>query len=125
MGPFFVIDQSLKVNAARNQSHLKKELFHAVKKVYKKDDWVLKQYESLSHRPNILKGFLKETLNEGSLSQVTEAVVRRCYVKKGVLLNFAKFVGKHLCQSLFFHNKAAGLIHKLVWQLKESICKDY
>ena len=67
MGPFFVIDQSLKVNAARNQSHLKKELFHAVKKVYKKDDWVLKQYESLSHRPNILKGFLKETLDEGFL----------------------------------------------------------
>ena len=28
--------------------------------------------------------------------------------KKGVLRNFAKFRGKHLCQSLFF-NKAAGL----------------
>ena len=33
---------------------------------------------------------------------------RRCSVKKGVLRNFAKFTGKHLCQSLFF-NKAAGL----------------
>ena len=30
---------------------------------------------------------------------------RRCSVKKGVLRNFAKFTGKHLCQSLFF-NKA-------------------
>ena len=30
------------------------------------------------------------------------------YCKKGVLRNFAKFPGKHLCQSLFF-NKAAGL----------------
>ena len=29
-------------------------------------------------------------------------------VKKGVLTNFAKFTGKHLCQNLFF-NKAAGL----------------
>ena len=25
----------------------------------------------------------------------------RCFVKKGVLENFAKFTGKHLCQSLF------------------------
>ena len=30
---------------------------------------------------------------------------RRCSVKKGVLRNFAKFTGKHLCQRLFF-NKA-------------------
>ena len=35
-------------------------------------------------------------------------VVKRCSVKKGVLENFTKFTGKHLCQSLFF-NKAAGL----------------
>ena len=32
---------------------------------------------------------------------------RRCSVKKGVLRNFAKFTGKHLCQSLSF-NKVAG-----------------
>ena len=31
-----------------------------------------------------------------------------CTVKKGVLRNFAKFTGKHLCQSLFL-NKVAGL----------------
>ena len=30
------------------------------------------------------------------------------FCKKGVLKNFAKFTGKHLCQSLFF-NKVAGL----------------
>ena len=30
------------------------------------------------------------------------------FCKKGVLRDFAKFPGKHLCQSLFF-NKAAGL----------------
>ena len=29
-------------------------------------------------------------------------------MKKGVLGNFTKFTGKHLCQSLFF-NKVAGL----------------
>ena len=33
---------------------------------------------------------------------------RRCSVRKGVLRNFAKFTGKHLCQSLFF-DKVAGL----------------
>ena len=33
---------------------------------------------------------------------------RRCSVRKGVLSNFAKFTGKHLCQSLFF-NKVAVL----------------
>ena len=38
----------------------------------------------------------------------SEAIVRRCSVKKGVFKNFAKFIGKHLCQSLFF-NKVAGL----------------
>ena len=30
------------------------------------------------------------------------------FFKKGVFRNFAKFTGKHLCQSLFF-NKVAGL----------------
>ena len=38
--------------------------------------------------------------------------------KKGVLRNYAKFVGKHLCQSLFF-NKVAGLpatlLKKRLW----------
>ena len=29
------------------------------------------------------------------------------FYKKGVLKNFTKFTGKHLCQSLFF-NKVAG-----------------
>ena len=28
---------------------------------------------------------------------------RRCSVRKGILKNFAKFTGKHLCQSLFFN----------------------
>ena len=33
---------------------------------------------------------------------------RNCSIKKGVRKIFAKFTGKHLCQSLFFH-KVAGL----------------
>ena len=37
---------------------------------------------------------------------------QRCSVGKSVLENFAKFTGKHLCQSLFF-NKVAGLTEHL------------
>ena len=33
------------------------------------------------------------------------------FCKKGVLRNFSKFTGKHLCQSFFF-NKVAGLRHR-------------
>ena len=32
---------------------------------------------------------------------------QRCSIKEGVLKNFEKFTGKHLCQSLFF-NKIEG-----------------
>ena len=34
---------------------------------------------------------------------------RRCSVKKGVIRNFAKFTGKHLCQNRFFNKVALGL----------------
>ena len=42
--------------------------------------------------------------------------------KKGVARNFAKFTGKHLCQSLFF-NKMAGLrpatlLKKRLWHMR-------
>ena len=37
----------------------------------------------------------------------SEAVVRRCSIKKYVLKNSSKFTGKQLSQSLFF-NKVAG-----------------
>ena len=48
-----------------------------------------------------------------------DAVVRRCSIKKGVLINFPKFTGKHLCQSLIF-NKVADmrpvtLLKKKLW----------
>ena len=35
------------------------------------------------------------------------------FYKKGVFRNFAKFIGKHLCQSLFF-NKVVGLLKKIL-----------
>ena len=38
---------------------------------------------------------------------IAEALARRCSIKKDVSRNFAKFSGKHLCQSLFFNEVAA------------------
>ena len=44
---------------------------------------------------------------------------QRCSMRKGVLRNFTKFAGKHLCQTLFF-NKVTGLrpatlLKKILW----------
>ena len=46
----------------------------------------------------------KNNINE----YISRSSHQRCSIKKCVLRNFAKFTGKHLCQSLFF-NKVAGL----------------
>ena len=43
------------------------------------------------------------------------------FYKKGVLKNFAKFTGKHLCQSLFF-NKVAGL-RNFAKPMPETLCQ--
>ena len=43
---------------------------------------------------------------------------RRCSIKKGVLRNFAKFTGKHLCQSFFLNKLQARpvtLLRKRLW----------
>ena len=43
-----------------------------------------------------------------SCNAMSESSRPEVFCKKGVLRNFAKFTGKHLCQGLFF-NKVAGL----------------
>ena len=50
-------------------------------------------------------------------------------MKKGVLTNFAKFTGKHLCQGLFF-NRVAGLsfvikLHRPATLLKKTLAKAF
>ena len=42
------------------------------------------------------------------------------FCKKSVLRNFAKFTGKHLCQSISF-NKVAGLISGIVQKFFENL----
>ena len=50
----------------------------------------------------------EQTLHIFSGVSIVRSSHRRCSIKKGVLRNFTKFKGKHLCQSLFI-NKNAGL----------------
>ena len=45
---------------------------------------------------------------QGSPLSFASGSLWRCFVKKGVLKNFAEFTGKHLCWSLFSNN-VAGL----------------
>ena len=59
---------------------------------------------------NKLQIFITKYTNDRSSHQ-------RCSAKKGVLRNFAKFTGKHLCQRLLF-NKVAGLRRK--WWIPKS-----
>ena len=42
-------------------------------------------------------------------SEFMQKQLPEVFYKKGVLRNFAKFTGKHLCQSLFFNKVASGL----------------
>ena len=59
--------------------------------------------QSLLHQ--LIVNFTKFSKLENCLNRNSH---QRCSMKKGVLRNFVKFTGKHLCQSLFF-NKVAGL----------------
>ena len=49
--------------------------------------------------------------SSNSQSGIIRSSLPEVFCKKGVLRNFAKFKGKHLCQSLFL-NKVAGLRHR-------------
>ena len=46
------------------------------------------------------------------------------FYKKGVLRNFTKLTGKHLCQSLFF-NKVAGLKHTFFYKTAPVDASDF
>ena len=49
----------------------------------------------------------------------TRSSHQRCSMKKGILRNFTKLAGKHLCQSLFFNKvlclRPASLLKKRIW----------
>ena len=62
--------------------------------------------------PKVIGSFeiskLGSLANHNNAINMSRSSHQRCSMKKGVLKNFTKFTGKHLCQSLFF-NKVAGL----------------
>ena len=67
------------------------------------DSWHAVAYFGPCQLPT-MELFCKNHLQQKPLTKSSQ---QRCSVKKGVLRNFAKFTGKHLCQNLFF-NKVAG-----------------
>ena len=68
---------------------------------YVQDKLCVHRSSLLPQKKQVRLYHLSKTLKE--LKQPPEV-----FCKKGVLRNFAKFTGKHLCQSLFF-NQVAGL----------------
>ena len=81
---------------------------------------VLIRYYSKGHRHKHKKwGWKRNDMNrgvfkiqsniyDGTFLRKSEAATRSRSIQKGVLKNFTKFPGKHLCKSLFF-NKTVGL----------------
>ena len=51
----------------------------------------------------LLSTITKASCYESERYTVTEAATGGVSIKKGVVRNFAKFTGKHLCQSFFFN----------------------
>ena len=52
---------------------------------------------------------------------ITRSIHQKCSIKKGVIRNFVKFTGKHMCQSIFFNKVAAlryaTLLKKRLWDM--------
>ena len=66
--PFFVNENGVKVNKENYCKHSKKQLFPAIKKLVKRDDWILAQDSAPSHQSNLVKDLVEKTLT-------------RCFVK--------------------------------------------
>ena len=67
--PFFVNENSIKVNKETYCKHLKKkQLFPAIKNLFKRDDWIFVQGSAPSHRSNLVQDYLEKT-------------VKRCFLK--------------------------------------------
>ena len=58
--PFFVNDKGLKVSSKTYKKHLEKELLPEVNCFMNNNTWIFIQDSAPSHRPNIVRGFLKE-----------------------------------------------------------------
>ena len=59
---FFVNNNGIKVNKENYCRHLRKELFPAIEKVVKRDDWIFAHDGAPSHRSHLVQDFLKTKL---------------------------------------------------------------
>ena len=59
---FFVNNNGIKVNKENYCRHLRKELFPAIEKVVKRDDWIFPEDGPPSHRSHLVQYFLKTKL---------------------------------------------------------------
>ena len=57
---FFVNENGIKVNKDNYSKRLKKQLFPAIKKLFKRADWIFVQDSSPSHRSNLVQNFLEK-----------------------------------------------------------------
>ena len=66
-----------------------------------------------------------ETFQKYFLPQLSEAATEGVLYKKGAPRNFAKFTGKHLCQSLFLIELQTGLQHFKKETLAQAVSCEY
>ena len=60
--------------------------------------------------------------NMRSHNKIFASSQRRCSIKKGgILKNFTKFTGKHLCQSLYFNKVMAQVFPKEFGEILKNI----
>ena len=67
---FFENENGIKVNKKNYCKHLKKQLFPAIKKLVKRDDWIFVQDSAPSHRSNLVQDFLEKTLKRRFIKYV-------------------------------------------------------
>ena len=58
--------------------------------------------------------FLSKTRETFRLTILFQKQPRRCSLRKSVLRNFAKFTGKHLCQSLFIKKETLARVFVII-----------
>ena len=63
--------------------------------------------------------FIRPSLWSVFVAYLLRSSYQRCSIRKGVLKNFAKFTGKHLCQSIIINKgvglRPAALLKKRLW----------
>ena len=94
------MNQVIKYNnqQIKTTSQTRKENVFKNNRTNEKRDWEKKKmpWNALKTKNN------SKTCQANKNDALIEAVAQKCSVRKGILTNFSKFTGNHLCQGLFF-----------------------